>query len=74
LLKKEIYINGGQFIDNSFVILQYTKADLETIYANKTLAMFKKLLSLLLGGKNPKPAYAYIPKQQNTRMPQKKRN
>jgi hypothetical protein len=25
--------------------------------------MFKKLLSLLLGGKKPKPAYAYVPKQ-----------
>jgi hypothetical protein len=34
--------------------------------------MWKKLLSLLLGAKNPKPAYALVPKQQNTRLPQKK--
>jgi hypothetical protein len=35
--------------------------------------MFKKLLSLLLGMKNPKPAYALVPKQQsNNRLPQKK--
>lgn len=35
--------------------------------------MWKKILSLLLGAKNPKPAYALIPKQQqNPRIPQKK--
>ena len=34
--------------------------------------MFKKLLSLLLGMKNPRPAYALVPKQRNTRLPQKK--
>jgi len=34
--------------------------------------MLKKLLSLLLGGKNPRPAYAYVPKPQNTKLPQKR--
>jgi hypothetical protein len=33
--------------------------------------MLKKLLSLLLGGRRPKPAYAYIPKAQNKKLPQK---
>lgn len=36
--------------------------------------MLKKLLSLLLGNPKPKPAYAYIPKQPATRLPQKSRN
>jgi len=36
--------------------------------------MLKKLLSLLLGGKEPKPAYAYVPKPQNPKMPKKSRN
>ncbi len=37
--------------------------------------MLKKLLSLLLGTTNkPKPAYAYVPKQQPKRMPQKRSN
>jgi hypothetical protein len=36
--------------------------------------MLKKLLSLLLGNTKPKPAYAYVPKQQNTKLPQKKSN
>ena len=34
--------------------------------------MLKKLLSLLLGGKRPKPAYAYVPKPQNSKIPQKR--
>ena len=35
--------------------------------------MWKKILSLLLGGaRRPKPAYALVPKQQNTRIPQKR--
>ena len=34
--------------------------------------MLKKLLSLLLGGTKPKPAYAYVPKQQNSKLPQKR--
>jgi hypothetical protein len=33
--------------------------------------MLKKLLSLLLGS-NPKPAYALVPKPQNSKLPQKK--
>lgn len=36
--------------------------------------MFKKLLSLLLGAKRPKPAYAYVPKPQHSKLPQKARN
>ena len=34
--------------------------------------MLKKLLSLILGGKSPKPAYAYVPKPQPTKIPQKR--
>jgi len=33
--------------------------------------MLKKLLSLLLGGRQPKPAYAYVPKPQNNKLPKK---
>ncbi len=37
--------------------------------------MWKKLLSILTGVKNPKPAYALVPKQQpNSRLPRKKMN
>jgi hypothetical protein len=35
--------------------------------------MLKKLLSLLLGAKQPKPAYAYVPKPQNNKLPKKSR-
>lgn len=34
--------------------------------------MLKRILSLLLGANRPKPAYALVPKPQNTKMPQKK--
>jgi hypothetical protein len=35
--------------------------------------MLKKILSLLLGSaKKPKPAYVFVPKQQNSKLPQKK--
>ncbi len=34
--------------------------------------MLKKLLSLILGEKSSKPAYAYVPKPQNTKIPQKR--
>jgi hypothetical protein len=34
--------------------------------------MLKKILSLLLGAKQPKPAYALIPKPQSSKLPQKK--
>ncbi len=36
--------------------------------------MWKKILSLLLGAKNPKPAYALVPKQGANKMPQRPRN
>ena len=36
--------------------------------------MLKKLLSLLLGGRRPKPAYAYLPKPQNNRLNKKAKN
>jgi len=37
----------------------------------KNYKMFKKILSLLLGGYKKRPVYALVPKQ-NTRLPQKK--
>jgi hypothetical protein len=33
--------------------------------------LLKRILSLLLGAKQPKPAYVVVPKQQNTKVPQK---
>jgi len=36
--------------------------------------MLRKLLSLLLGGRQPKPAYAYVPKPRVNKLPQKSKN
>ena len=76
MLKNSFSEIANRFITKSIVILQYTK-DISwknKIFNHKKSEMLKKLLSLLLGGRRPKPAYAYVPKQQNTKLPQKRRD
>jgi hypothetical protein len=68
----------NKIIRKSFVILQKYQGqypgEKNKIFNYKNPEMLKKLLSLLLGGRRPKPAYAYVPKQQNSKLPQKRRN
>jgi hypothetical protein len=40
----------------------------------KLIMLLKRILSLLLGSQKPKPAYALVPKQNNSKIPQKKSN
>jgi hypothetical protein len=78
LLKSFFSRIPNKFIKKSIVILQKCQGQYpekeNKIFNYKKPEMLKKLLSLLLGGRRPKPAYAYVPKQQNAKLPQKRRN
>jgi hypothetical protein len=73
LLKPNLFGDSWNNPRKSFVILQYNRYLLKIDQPIKYYRMLKKLLSLVLGGKQPKPAYAYVPKPQNN-LPKKTRN